>query len=79
MDMNQIAYYTIEADINGKPYRLSLPWNTKWEEAVNGVEQLLEKVKEIAEIAQKKYEEAQAAQKAAESVVEGESTDVSKE
>lgn len=53
MDMNQIAYYTIEADINGKPYRLSLPWNTKWEEAVNGVEQLLEKVKEIAEIAQK--------------------------
>lgn len=73
MDMNQIAYFTLEADINGKPYRLSLPWNTQWAEAVSGVEQLLEKVKEIAEIAQKKFEEAQAAAK------EGEVSDVSKE
>lgn len=53
--MNQISYFTLEADINGMPYRLSLPVGAKWAEAIAGVEQMMEKIKEIAEIAQKNH------------------------
>ena len=76
--MNQIAYFTIEADINGKPYRLSLPMGTAWAEAISAVEEIVSKVKEIADIAQKNHEESQKAAEAT-PVPEQEAPDVSKE
>lgn len=58
--MNQVVYFTLEVDINGKPYRLSLPMGAAWTEAISAVEEIIEKVRGIADAAQKAHEASQA-------------------
>jgi hypothetical protein len=50
--MNQIAFYNIEKEIEGRAYRLSMQIGSPWEEAIAISQAFADKVKEIAALAE---------------------------
>jgi hypothetical protein len=57
--MNQKFIYSLEKEVNGRLYRLYMEVGASWAEAIDIVEEMNSKVKELAELASKQQQESQ--------------------